>query len=339
MSKKISWLEKFAEDRAVELKKTASLNKKAAQVIVDCNDCPDATVGSEVTYKNEKYKVVQTDFQDELGAGVVLEKVADGEDAPSDGEDDGQADAPIEATAGLDDLKKEDEEKTDETSEAPETPADSESENTEDVPADDDLKEEELPADPAEQVIPETSAIPAEVTNEVPVASNDQGTAPVSPAAQPITMAPAGGPKASPSADIVGPGQKKVTDAPYHPTTDPGDAYNIEVRDTTEVSDAQASAAETEQAIAAEDAVDRTNVSGHYTWNQNRILDRMVTDLTGVQPPAAEEAPVTEEAPVAEEMPATEEVKDESSVDEGPTEEDKKNRIAVNSILKKIING
>lgn len=343
MSKNISWLEKFAESRVDTITKTASLNKKAAQVIVDCDDCPDAKVGSEITYKNEKYKVVQTDFQDEMGPGVVLEKVADGE-----GE---EIEAPMEATAGFEDLKK------DEETDVDADPAATEEVKEEELPvADEDLKEEELPADPTAPVADATAPAAAPVVpgaapaasgaDTQPAATGNPGTAPVSPAAQPVSMAPVGGPKVAPSAPIVGPGQKKLTDAPEHPMVDPGDVYHIEVRDTTEVQDFQAAAAETEQAIAAEDAVDRTNVPGHYTWNQNRILDRMVTDLTGAEPPVADAAQATPAAAPTDAAPETEEVKEEAPVteevpatEEPATEEDKKDKIAANRILKKIING
>lgn len=79
--KKIEWLESFAFEQAAKLEKTASLNKKAAQIIVNRDDVPSVVNGQEVTYKNEKYTVVDASFKDEIGDGVVLEKLGDGEEA------------------------------------------------------------------------------------------------------------------------------------------------------------------------------------------------------------------------------------------------------------------
>lgn len=76
MSKKISWLEQFVEDQNKKLQKSASLNKKAEQVIVDIEDFPNAENGEEVEYNNVKYKVVNSKFKDEVGDGILLEKIS-----------------------------------------------------------------------------------------------------------------------------------------------------------------------------------------------------------------------------------------------------------------------
>jgi hypothetical protein len=73
MSKKLNWLDSFAEEQAKKLEKVATLNKKAEQVIVDPDQVPDATDGCEVTYKDKQYKVVDASYEDEYGKGVILE--------------------------------------------------------------------------------------------------------------------------------------------------------------------------------------------------------------------------------------------------------------------------
>lgn len=76
MDKKMNWLDKFAEEQEKKLTKKASLEKKADQVIVDAEEFPDVENGQEVTYNDEMYKVVNNKFADEVGPGVLLEKVS-----------------------------------------------------------------------------------------------------------------------------------------------------------------------------------------------------------------------------------------------------------------------
>jgi hypothetical protein len=73
MSKKLNWLDSFAETQAAKMTKTASLNKKAEQIIVDPEEIPGAIDGKEVTYKDRKYTVVNAAYSDEIGNGIVLE--------------------------------------------------------------------------------------------------------------------------------------------------------------------------------------------------------------------------------------------------------------------------
>ena len=102
--KKIDWLESFAEEQLKKqgMKKTASLNKVAEQIIVDCGDYPEAKVGSMVDYQNAKYKVIDTEYEDMEGPGIVLEKVAE-EDCENC-----EACGDIEKNAGLEELPAED---------------------------------------------------------------------------------------------------------------------------------------------------------------------------------------------------------------------------------------
>lgn len=65
------WLEKFAlSQQAPKMKKMAS------QVIVNKTDLVDACDGDIVSYDNAKYKVVDCNYCDDKGEGVVLEKCA-----------------------------------------------------------------------------------------------------------------------------------------------------------------------------------------------------------------------------------------------------------------------
>jgi hypothetical protein len=80
MSKRLSWLDKFAEEEAKKMNKIASLQKKADQVIVDPDEVPGATDGTEITYNGLTYKVVDANYKDEVGSGIVLEKIAAVED-------------------------------------------------------------------------------------------------------------------------------------------------------------------------------------------------------------------------------------------------------------------
>ena len=86
---KLNWLDKFAEEQSKKMKKTASFKRCAEQIIVDQEEVPGAIDGQELSYKNELYKVLNANFQDEIGPGVVLEKISktaefDGEVLPQE---------------------------------------------------------------------------------------------------------------------------------------------------------------------------------------------------------------------------------------------------------------
>ena len=271
MAREIKWLTAFAEQEAAKakMKKEAGV-KVAQQTIVNKSDYPTVEAGSVVDFENAKYKVVNINYVDELGDGIVLEKLAEGEEVDMGGEGDG---GEMETTAAF---------------------------------------EEELPEEGAEA---------------------------------PVDVAPV-------AVDAPVPGTKKVTDAPERARNEVVDSYDIEVRDSIEVPTFQEEAVATEQAIAAEDAVDRTTVENHYTWNQNRIIDQMVTDMTGLTAPAeeapaefaeeelpvdaSEEAPAEEAPEAVEEEVAPEEEVPEEEVPEEVSEEEKKEKEAAKVGKKKI---
>lgn len=78
MSKKFNWLDKFAQDQAEKqsMKKEASTKKVANQIIVNPEDAPNAQDGATIDFNGEQFKVVDANFSDDMGPGVVLEKAA-----------------------------------------------------------------------------------------------------------------------------------------------------------------------------------------------------------------------------------------------------------------------
>lgn len=81
MSKKIEWLDNFAEKYAKEMKKTASKVEKQ-DLIVDRDLIKKSSkVGDLVKFKGKLYKIADLDFFDEIGPGVVISEV--GTEVPS----------------------------------------------------------------------------------------------------------------------------------------------------------------------------------------------------------------------------------------------------------------
>ena len=75
--KMVSWLDKFAQDRS----KINKMKKTAKKIIVNKDNFPTVKNDDIVEYENEKYKVVDSKFEDENGDGIMLEKCANIEDA------------------------------------------------------------------------------------------------------------------------------------------------------------------------------------------------------------------------------------------------------------------
>jgi hypothetical protein len=80
MKNKLNWLDKFAQEQAKKLEKTASLNvveedNEERELIVDPEDVPRAKEGKIVSYNGKTYKVVKANYRDEKGPGVVLAQV------------------------------------------------------------------------------------------------------------------------------------------------------------------------------------------------------------------------------------------------------------------------
>ena len=221
--KKISWLDQFASDYNAQLQKTASLDHEAAQIIVDCSAYPNAKVGSLVDFENHKYKIIDPNYHNEAGPGILLEKLAESDFCSDPMENATVSNGEVKATSIEDDSKNC-------------GPFCGEVKTAADKEADELLRE-------AISEYPDTITKP-------------------------------GGVKPAPSADIEGPGKKNVTDAPYHPTYDPGEQYALDIDE-----DWETAAKQTAEAIRQEDAQDRTTVKGYYTWNQNIILDKIVDDV------------------------------------------------------------
>jgi len=114
---------------------------------------------------------------------------------------------------------------------------------------------------------------------------------------------------------------KPLTSPEQRAFTDPGNVYDYNVRETSEVPEMRETADQTAQEIARENAVD------HCTTPNARTIESPLVSTPSAEPvaPVVEEAPadeavVEEEAPVAEEAPA-EEVVEETVEEEAPTEE------------------
>jgi hypothetical protein len=78
MSKKLSWLDQFAQEQAKKeaMKRTASTKKVASEIIVNPEDVPGAEEGKTVEFNGETFTVKNANYSDEMGPGVVLEKSA-----------------------------------------------------------------------------------------------------------------------------------------------------------------------------------------------------------------------------------------------------------------------
>lgn len=300
--KNIDWLNKFAEDRAE--KETVMTKTASAKFVVDADDVTGKIAnGSIVTFQGKKCKVVNASYADSKGEGVMLLRLADGEEAPMDGGEGGEVEAKFE--------KKDDS-------------ADSADEDK--VTLEKDEKGQFVVVDGKKIYV---SAKPEKTAEFAPEVTEE-----ISPEATPaVAPAPATG---NVSGQPIGT-QQKCTDSPERARVDPGSVYDMDARDA-EQAKFEGEANATVNAIAQEDGVDRTTVDGHYTWN--KLINNIVNDTELVGEPAvapATEAPVAEEAPATEEVePAVEEQAEEVVEEEKP--EEKKPAIAItNRILKKVL--
>ena len=76
MTRKIEWLDNFAESfaKSVKMEKRASRLEKQS-IIVDRSVVKEAKLGDVIKYENKFYKVADLDFVDEKGEGAVLDEV------------------------------------------------------------------------------------------------------------------------------------------------------------------------------------------------------------------------------------------------------------------------
>lgn len=241
MAKKIEWLDQFADDQYSKMTKTASQKKVANQIIVDCSTYPNAKVGTLVDYDNVKYKIVDTKYRDKSGPGLLLEEVACGDNCgPVTTGEIQTNNGTVPATTEV------------KNPPAQKTAAKKDFDLDFDALADfDDSKFDDTDSDfSADNDFSATAEPAAEL-------SGNTGSS-----EYPDIIPRPGGVKPIASEDIVGPGKKNITDAPYHPTYDPGEQYALESKDEW-----QDAADRTASTIQQEDAQDRTTVEGHYTWN------------------------------------------------------------------------
>ena len=247
MAKKIEWLDQFANDQYNKMTKTASQKKVANQIIVNRSAYPNAKIGTLVDYDNNKYKVVDTKYRDKSGPGLLLEEVtACGSSPTCTGEiqtNNGIVPPTSEVkTPGDNSVKTAAKKDFDLDFDALANFDDSKSDDNNDDfdNANDDLN------------INESTVGDSAATMEL---SGNTGYS-----EYPDTITRPGGNKPIASTDIEGPGKKNITDAPYHPTYDPGEQYALESLDEW-----QTAADRTAAAIKQEDEQDRTTVEGHYS--------------------------------------------------------------------------
>lgn len=117
--------------------------------------------------------------------------------------------------------------------------------------------------------------------------------------------------------------EKSLTDAPTRAYTNPGDVYDYNVRETSEIPDFQEAAQATEEQVAVEDSVDRTTPKGRYTNPiVKQIVDSYIPEEQGepaVHDVSDESAEIVEDT--SAELPVTP-VDEEVIVDENPESED-----------------
>lgn len=282
MAKKIEWLDKFANDQYKKMTKTASRAKIANQIIVDRSMYPNVKVGSLVDYDNNKYKVVDTKYRDKSGPGLLLEEVTACNCGPN------CSDSVQTNTSGVVPATTEVKNPTNTKTAAKndfdfDALADFDDSKFNLDSKDDDLDLDTDDSDDNDDFNFDESSLDLGKDEEIPALSGNTGYS-----EYPDVITRPGGNKPIASADIEGPGKKNVTDAPYHPTFDPGEQYALESLDEW-----QDAADRTASAIKQEDEQDRTTVEGHYTWNQyiDAILDENPAEaINDVELPADPDA-------------------------------------------------
>ncbi len=115
---------------------------------------------------------------------------------------------------------------------------------------------------------------------------------------------------------------KKVTDAPERAAKDPGNVYDYEVREVSEIPDFQEAAERTEKEIVRDRAHDFTTPAGRTSNPEPIAEENPFADIAepAAEEQAAEEAAVEEPA-VAEEPAAEEAVVEEPAAEEAAAEE------------------
>ena len=112
---------------------------------------------------------------------------------------------------------------------------------------------------------------------------------------------------------VAGIDTKKLTDPEQRAYTDPGNVYDYNVREVSEIPDFQAAEAQTAKEIAKEDAVD------HETTPDARYKNPVLMDNGSAEETPVEDAPAEEDFSIDEEVP---EVEVEETVEETPVEEE-----------------
>ena len=76
MSKKIDWLENFAESYSKEIKKNAKTASRVKnELIIEKGLVKGAKLGDKVKLNGKMYRIADLDFEDEKGPGVIIEEM------------------------------------------------------------------------------------------------------------------------------------------------------------------------------------------------------------------------------------------------------------------------
>lgn len=76
MSKKIEWLENFAEKFKQDLQKEDN-SENPTTIIIDKEDVGESKVGDLIKFKGKLYKVANLEYEDEVGPGVIIVPIED----------------------------------------------------------------------------------------------------------------------------------------------------------------------------------------------------------------------------------------------------------------------
>ena len=132
---------------------------------------------------------------------------------------------------------------------------------------------------------------------------------------------------------------KKVTDPADYARTDPGDVYDYEVRDSYEVPELQETAANTEDRISQENALDRTTPAGRATDPYTNIFEDLIEEDFSEDNPAEDKDEVVEEnvaEDIKEDIPAEHDMEENEEKKEASVKNDETVEVPVEEVPQKV---
>jgi hypothetical protein len=307
MSKRLGWLEEFAQQQAKKMQKQASVENKEAttvkegdKIIVDTDVAPKADQDDEITYQNNPYKVVDADFEDDHGPGLVLRALSI--EADEDEDDD------VEIEVEDDDVDIDDVDFGDLEDDLDEL----DNYETEEVEVDDteDIEIDELGPEEDNEFLDED----LEVVDEEPGddLGLDEDNEFIDEDLEVIDEGPTGDQLEDNWTGDVGEGKE---DAQEYARNNPGHQYHIETQDR-DVKDFNDAADKTQQQIEEERNTDRTTVDGYYS--HNNILNDIVEEAIDTEQETSKMVNKTMEEPSeVNQEPIGQDPEDEVKTDKG----------------------